>query len=150
LIDADPADINPLHTVSLRGVYERSILPGFKAGIRGGMRYSPGAPPIFDSSASSVLIDILPGTFSAQNYLGAALGFEKYLYKFSQGTLAFLASYQAVYSYGPLLEHQFDHGVSGALNFYLSRIAIPTMGIGVFYNVAKNEFMVGYNIGASF
>ncbi|GHV74967.1 hypothetical protein AGMMS49940_22690 [Spirochaetia bacterium] len=33
LSKADPADIHPLHTVSLRGVYEYSILPGFKAGL---------------------------------------------------------------------------------------------------------------------
>ncbi|GHV77559.1 hypothetical protein AGMMS49942_23800 [Spirochaetia bacterium] len=152
-------DMHPFHTVSLRGVYEMSILPGFKAGLRGGIRYSPDAPPIFESPASSVIIDILPGTFSAQHYAGAALGLEKFIYKISkvpkvlgplQGTIAIFASYQTVYSYGPLLEHQFDHGISGALNLYLSRVAIPTIGIGVFYNVAKNEFMVGYNMGVSF
>ncbi|GHU60712.1 hypothetical protein FACS189445_0790 [Spirochaetia bacterium] len=147
---AGSAEADLLHTLSLRGSYEKSIIPGFKAGIRGGIRYNPKANPIIESSAAAVLIDILPGTFSAQNYAGAAAGLEKYLFKFSQGTLAVLASYQAVYSYGPLLEHQFDHGVSGALNLYLSRIAIPAAGFGVSYNVAKNEFAFGFNMGASF
>jgi hypothetical protein len=140
----------PLHTLSLRGNYEISLIPGFKAGFRGGIHYSPEAPPLLESSASSVGFNILPSTFSAQHYAGAALGFEKYLYKFSQGTMAFLISYQAVYSYGPILEHEFDHGVTGALNCYLSRIAIPAMGIGVSYNVAAEEFTVGFNMGTSF
>jgi hypothetical protein len=143
-------DAIPLHTLSLRGNYEISVIPGFKAGFRGGIRYSPEAPPLLESSASSVGFNILPSTFSAQHYAGAALGFEKYLYKFSQGTMAFLLSYQAVYSYGPILEHEFDHGVSAALNLYLSKIAIPAMGIGVSYNVAAEEFAVGFNMGTSF
>ncbi|MDR1596445.1 MAG: hypothetical protein LBR99_01945 [Treponema sp.] len=140
----------PLHTLSLRGNYEIPVVPGFKAGFRGGIRYSPGAPPLLESSASSVGFSIFPSTFSAQHYAGAALGFEKYLYKFSQGTMAFLTSYQTVYSYGPILEHEFDHGVTGALNLYLSRIAIPAMGIGVSYNVAAGEFAFSFNMGTSF
>jgi hypothetical protein len=140
----------PQHTVSLRGVYEYSILPGFKAGIRGGIRYTPDAPPGLESSASSVLVDILPGSFSARHYAGAAVGLEQYLFKFSQGTVAVLASYQTVYSYGPILAHEFDHGVSGGINFYLSRIAIPAMGFSVSYNVAKKELQYGLNMGASF
>ncbi|MDR2079345.1 MAG: hypothetical protein LBP74_06475 [Treponema sp.] len=143
-------DAVPLHTLSLQGNYEISVIPGFKAGFRGGIRYSPEAPPLLESSASSVGFNILPSTFSAQHYAGAALGFEKYLYKFSQGTMAFLISYQTVYSYGPILEHEFDHGVTGALNLYLSRIAIPAMGIGVSYNVAADEFTVSFNMGTSF
>jgi outer membrane protein assembly factor BamA len=140
----------PLHTLSLRGNYEISVIPGFKAGLRGGIYYRPDAPPLLESSASSAGFNILPSTFSARHYAGAALGFEKYLYKFSQGIMAFLISYQAVYSYGPILEHEFDHGVTGALNFYLSRIAIPAMGIGVSYNVAAKEFTVSFNMGTSF
>ncbi|MDR2738518.1 MAG: hypothetical protein LBB68_01615 [Treponema sp.] len=143
-------DAVPLHTLSLQGNYETSVIPGFKAGFHGRIRYSPEAPPFLESSASSVGFNILPSTFSAQHYAGATLGFEKYLYKFSQGTMAFLISYQTVYSYGPILEHEFDHGVTGALNLYLSRIAIPAMGIGVSYNVAADEFTVSFNMGTSF
>ncbi|MFP3043387.1 hypothetical protein LQZ19_16355 [Treponema primitia] len=143
----DPA----LHILSLRGNYELSMVPGFKAIIRGGIHYAPASPPLLESSASSVGINILPpSTFSAQHYAGAVLGLEKYLYKFSQGTLALLATYQAVYSYGPILEHQFDHGVTGAVNFYLSRIAIPALGFGLSYNVAADEFTSTFNIGMSF
>jgi hypothetical protein len=145
-----PFDNSPLHAISVRGNYEMSIIPGFKAGIRGGIRYAPKSLPILESAASSVDITILPRSFSARHFAGASLGFEKYLYKFSQGTLAFLASYQVVYSYGPILGDQFDHGVSGALNFYLSRIAIPALGFGVSYNVAKDEYLGVFNIGISF
>ncbi|WP_010257018.1 hypothetical protein [Treponema primitia] len=142
----DPA----LHTISLRGNYERSLVPGFKAVVRGGIHYAPASPPILESSASSVGINILPNTFSAQHYAGAVLGLEKYLFKFSQGTLALLATYQAVYSYGPILEHQFDHGVTGAMNFYLSKIAIPALGLGLSYNVAADELTSTFSIGMSF
>jgi hypothetical protein len=143
-------DNPPLHALSARGNYEASLVPGFKAGLRGGIHYAPNALPILESSASSVDIAILPNSFSARNFAGASLGIEKYLYKFSQGTLAFLASYQAVYSYGPILGDQFDHGISTAVNFYLSRIAIPALGFGVSYNVAKNEYIGVFSIGMSF
>jgi hypothetical protein len=143
-------DNSPLHTLSARGNYELSIVPGFKAGLRGGIHYAPRSLPILESSASAVDITILPNSFSAQNFAGASLGFEKYLYKFSQGTLAFLASYQTVYSYGPILGNQFDHGASASVNFYLSRIAIPALGFGVSYNVAKGEYVGVFSIGMSF
>jgi outer membrane protein assembly factor BamA len=145
-----PSDNSPLHTISVQANYEWSLVPGFKAGVRGGMHYAPYAPPILESTASTVDITILPKSFSAQHFAGASLELEKYLYKFSQGTLAVLASYQAVYSYGPILEDQFDHGVSASVNFYLSRIAIPALGFGVSYNVARNEYISAFNIGLSF
>jgi hypothetical protein len=143
-------DSVPLSEVSARANYELSIIPGFKAGLRGGIHYAPNSLPIFESSASAVDIVILPRSFSAQHLAGASVGFEKYLYKFSQGTLALLASYQALYSWGPILGDQFDHGVSGAVNFYLSRIALPALGFGVSYNVAKNEYAGQVSIGMSF
>jgi hypothetical protein len=143
-------DYAPLHTFSVRGNYEWSIIPGFKASLSGGIRYIPHSLPVLEASASAVGITILPNSFSAQNFAGASLGFEKYLYKFSQGTLAFLASYQGVYSYGPILGDQFDHGVSASVNFYLSRIAVPALGFGVSYNVAKDEHIGVFSIGMSF
>jgi hypothetical protein len=145
-----PSDHSPLHVVSARVNYELPIVPGFKAGVRGGIRYALNSLPILETSASSVDIVILPNSFSAKNFAGASLGFEKYLHKFSQGTLAFLASYQAVYSYGPILGDQFDHGVSASLNFYLSKIAIPAVGLGASYNVAKHEYTAVFSIGMSF
>jgi hypothetical protein len=143
-------DSAPLSEVAARANYELSIIPGFKAGVRAGIHYAPNSPPVFESSASTVGIAILPNSFSAQHYAGVSAGIEKYLYKFSQGTLALLASYQAVYSHGPILGDQFDHGVSAAVNFYLSRVAIPALGFGVSYNVAKNEYAGQFSIGMSF
>ncbi|AEF85091.1 hypothetical protein TREPR_3388 [Treponema primitia ZAS-2] len=143
-------DSDPLHSALVRGNYEFPIIPGFQAGLRGGLYYTPKAPPLFESSSNAVGINILPATFSARNYAGAAVEFEKYLFKFSQGTLAAQVSYQVIYSYGPILGHQFDHGVSGAISFYLSRIAIPALGIGVSYNVAAEEFQGTFSMGMSF
>jgi hypothetical protein len=145
-----PLDANSVaHTISVRGRYGLSIIPGFKAHIGGGARYALYAPPVLESPASVAEVVILPKSFSAQNYAGASLGMEKYLYKFSQGTLAFIASYEALYSYGPIIGDQFDHGVSAFINFYLSRIAIPALGFGVAWNVAKNEYVGIFNIGIS-
>jgi hypothetical protein len=144
------SDHSPLHAISVRANYELSLVPGFKAGVRGGIHYAPDDLPLFESSASVVDIAILPSSFSAQNFAAASLGFEKYLYKFSQGTLAFLASYQAVYSYGPILGGQFDHGVSGAVNFYLSKVAIPALGLGVSFNAAKGEYAGVFSVGMTF
>jgi hypothetical protein len=142
----DPA----LQAFSFRADYELSIVPGFKAGIGGGMRYALDTLPILESSPVSMGITILPNSFSAEDFGVLSAGLEKYLHRFSQGTLAFLVSYQGVYSYGPMLGRQFDHGVSTAVNFYLSRIAIPAIGLGVSYNVARNEYAAVFSVGMSF
>jgi hypothetical protein len=127
-----------------------SILPGFKFLSHGGLHYNPEAPAFFESSASSVRIGILPSSFSARNFAGASAGLEKYIWKFSYGTLSVFANYQVVYSRGPLLGDQFDHGVVGGINFYLSRLAIPAVGLGLAYNAAANEFQGSFSIGMSF
>jgi outer membrane protein assembly factor BamA len=143
-------DYPSFHSVTLRGNYEVSIVPGFKFLSHVGLHYDPEAPALFESSASSVGIGILPSSFSARSFAGALAGLEKYIWKFSMGTISAFVNYQVVYSHGPLLGDQFDHGVVGGINFYLSRLAIPAVGLGLAYNAAANEFQGSFSVGMSF
>jgi hypothetical protein len=138
------------HAVKGRVVYERSLIPGFKLNLHGGGIYAPDAPPLFETGPQSAQVNILPSSFSAQHYVGASVGLEKYLFKFPFGVLSLLAAYQTVYSYGPLLDHTFDHGVVGMLAFYLSKIAIPALNGGIAYNVAAHYLQGSFSLGMSF
>ena len=117
---------------------------------RGGFVFSPEAPPLFESSPRSVEVGILPQSFSAQNFLGGSAGLEKCIFKRSFGTLSILSSYQVVYSKGPILGERFDYGVLGGIQFYLRKLAIPAVGLGISYNLAADYMQGAFNIGMSF
>jgi hypothetical protein len=142
------------YTLQMKGNFEHpllpKLLPGLKTIVKSALIYSPDAPPLFESSASSADIDILPGSFSAKNYLGGSAGLEKSLFRFSFGTLSSFASYQFVYSDGPILDQCIDHGVAGGIRFYMTKLALPALGIGVSYNVAASFFQAYFNLGMSF
>lgn len=143
-------DAPPFHSVSLGGNFAKSIIPGFRADIKAGVAYAPEAPALAESSPSAAKVDILPSAFSARNYAGISAGLEKYLFKFGFGTLSVAAAYQAVWSQGPILGHQFDHGPAGGVRLYLSRLALPAMGLGAAYNVRADLFQGTFTIGMSF
>ncbi|MDR1411727.1 MAG: hypothetical protein LBI91_05955 [Spirochaetaceae bacterium] len=143
-------DAPSFHSVSLSGAFAKSIIPGFRADIRAGVIYAPGAPVLSESPPSGAKVDILPSTFSARNYAGISAGLEKHLFKFGFGTLSVAAAYQALWSQGPILGHQFDHGPAGGIRLYLSRIALPAMGLGAAYNVRADLFQGTFTIGMSF
>jgi hypothetical protein len=136
--------------LSFQGTYEKSLIPGFRLSIRSGGLFAPQAPVLFESPPSAARVNILPRTFSARTYGGISAGLEKYLLKTSLGTLSVLASYQFVYSRGPVLGNQWDHGVVGTLSFYLSRLALPALGLGIAYNVAADHLQGSFSIGMSF
>ncbi|MDR0654876.1 MAG: hypothetical protein LBG22_01045 [Treponema sp.] len=138
------------HALSFRAVYERSLVPGFKLGLKTGVLYDPDAEVLFESPPSAAQVDILSENYIARNYAGGSFDIEKYLYKFSVGTLSLLVSYQGVWSQGPVLGHRFDHGVAGSLRFYLSKVAFPALGVGAAYNVAARYFKMNLSIGMSF
>jgi hypothetical protein len=134
----------------LRGTYQQPIVPGFKLNLSGGLLYQPGVPPLFESGPQSVGASILPNSFSGRHYAGVSGGFEKYLFKMKMGTLSAQIAYQAVFSEGPILGGRFDHGVAGSVVFYLSRLAIPAMGIGAAYNVHAKYFQFSFSMGMRF
>ena len=138
------------YKIDIEANFEKSLLPGFRMLARAGAIYAPQAPPLFESRPGAVNIDILPQSFSAQNFLGCSAGLEKCILKGSHGTLSILSSYQVVYSDGLILGERIDHGVLTAIRFYLSRIAIPAVGLGVSYNVTARHLQGAFNIGMSF
>jgi hypothetical protein len=135
------------HSLALQGVYEKSLIPGFRLNIRGGGLVRPGAPVLLESGPSDAGVNILPGSFSARYYAGISLGLEKYLWRFSFGTISLLGAWQMVYSSGPLLGDRFDCGVTGSLRFYMSRLAIPAVGLGAAYNIQADYFQFSFSIG---
>jgi hypothetical protein len=52
-----------------------------------------------------------------------------------------------VYSRGSILGNQFDYGVSGAVSFYLSKLAIPAVGAGLSYNISGDFFQFFFSMG---
>ena len=138
------------HKIDIQTNLQQSLVPGFRMFIRAGMIYAPEAPPLFESRPRAINISILPQSFSAQNFIGSSAGLEKYIYKGSFGTLSILSSYQIVYSDGPILGERIDHGVLGSMQFYLRRIAIPAVGMGVSYNATAKYLQGAFNIGMSF
>jgi outer membrane protein assembly factor BamA len=143
-------DSPSFHSLRFDGTLQQSILPGFRTDLRSSLIYEPEAGTLFESGPGSARVNILPQSFSARHYAGFSLGLEKYLYKFSFGTLSLLAAWQMVYSYGPILEGQFDQGPAAALFLYLSKIAIPGLGAGVAYNLTHEEFQFYFSMGMSF
>ena len=136
--------------INFRGVWEKPLVPGFRVNVRKGLVFQPNVPILFEDSPSDAQVDILPHTFSAQHYAGASAGLEKYLVKIPAGTLSLDASYQVVYSRGSILGDSLDHGVAGKLSFYLSRLAIPALGLGVAYNVKEDYLQGSFSLGMSF
>ncbi|MDR2103895.1 MAG: hypothetical protein LBP42_07325 [Treponema sp.] len=138
------------HKIQWRGIYEKSLVPGFRLVLRTGGVYAPQAPVLHETGPSAAELNILPRSFSARHYGGLSLGLEKYLFKVSAGTLSILASYQGGYSQGELLGRQFDHGLAGSVSFYLSKLAIPAIGLGAAYNVSTGHFQGSFSMGMSF
>ena len=137
-------------SVRFRGTWEKSLVPGFRLNLRTGFVYEPEAPILFESSPFAVQVAILPRDFSARNYAGASAGLEKYIFKISAGTLSLAAAYQVVYSQGSVLEDSLDHGCQGMLTFYLNRIAIPALGLGIAYNVREKYLQGSFALGMTF
>jgi hypothetical protein len=144
-------DDTDIHSVSMNASFNHSIVPGFRFIAKSGLVFAtPSAAPFYDSSQMNAAVNILPQQYAAVDFAGLSVGLEKYLFKFKFGTLSISTAYQVVYSDGDLLAYQFDHGVVGMLQMYLSRVAIPGIGLGGAYNVDKNTWQFAFNIGMSF
>jgi hypothetical protein len=137
------------HSLSFRGIFEKSLLPGFRTSIRSGLLWEPLVPVLFESSPGAAEVNILPLSFSARHYAGLSLGLEKHLFNMSFGAFSVLASWQMVYSNGSILGDQFDYGVSGAFFFYMSKLAIPALGMGAAYNIPAGYAQFSFSLGMS-
>jgi hypothetical protein len=140
-----------VHSVSLNVAFNHSIIPGFRFMAKSGVVFSTSsASPFFEYQPISAAINILPTSYSVASIAGISLGLEKHLFKFSYGTLSLSAAYQAVYSHGDLLSHQFDHGPVAMLFMYFSKLALPAVGLGGAYNVAKSTWQYAFTAGMTF
>jgi len=138
------------HQVDLRGVYEKSLIPGFRLNIRSGGSWKSTEDPLFEDGPQKAQVSILPRKYSALHYAGLSAGLEKYLYKNRWGTLSVQSAYQCVLSYRLDSEFEFDHGPSSGVVFYLSRVALPAIGTGLAYNVVSGLFQFSFSMGMSF
>jgi hypothetical protein len=137
-------------SISLNAVFNHSIIPGLKVTAKTrALMSTNSASPFFESTPSST-VNILSHNYSTLNYVAASVGLEKYLFKFSQGTVSAAVVYQTLYSDGVFLHHQFDHGPVATVQMYLSKFAFPGVGLGAAYNVDKNNFRYTVNLGMSF
>ena len=110
----------------------------------------PDTPVLFEQPPEVAQVDILPADFSARSYAGLSAGLEKRILRIPAGTLSVAASYQVVYADGSILGDSFDHGFAGAVFFYLNRIALPAVGLGLAYNVQRDYLRGFLSIGLSF
>jgi hypothetical protein len=139
------------HQIETRSIFEQSLIPGFHIFLKTGAvwrSYGDASTNIlFEYKPQSVQIDILPQRFSARYYAGASAGLEKHLVQLRWGTLSLLGSWQCVFSHGDISADQFDHGPSGGIRFYLSRIALPAIGLNMAYNMNSGLYQIAFNIG---
>ena len=140
---------SPYHQAGIRAVYEQSIVRGLRLCIRSGLSWNTTSSPLFEDSPSSANVDILPRGFAALKYAGLSAGLEKHLFTMRWGTLSISGSWQAVISEGSISDFAFDHGPYGAVRFYLSRVALPAMGLGMAYNMNTRKTQFGFSIGMS-
>ena len=137
--------------LSLRAAFNQTIVPGLRAMARGGFVFSTRSATPFFESGPVFGINILSMNYSARNYAGLSLGLERYLFRFSLGTVSIATAYQGVFSRGPLMPGtQFDHGPAATLQLYFNRLVVPGVGLGGAYNVRKNSFQFAFNIGMFF
>ena len=104
----------------------------------------------FESSPQSVQIEILPRRYSARQYGSFSAGLEKHLFSLRWGSLSALASWQSVFSHGPISGNDFSHGPSGGVRFYLTRLALPALGVNLAYNMNSGLFQTAFSIGMEF
>jgi hypothetical protein len=92
------------HSFSFKGIYEKTIIPGFRASVRSGGNFRPGTPPLLESTPDEAEITIFPGRFPP----GIMRGF-----RFA--TISLYDTGQIAHSNGPIIGDRFDYGVTGSL-----------------------------------
>lgn len=99
-------------------------------------------------------VTILPGNFSTERIVGGNLGLEVAIAKFRWGMISLYSDYQVVYAQDFELtgdgDYEFCHGPNGGAKFYLAKIAVPALAMGVSYNVTKNYWQFAAAVGVSF
>ena len=140
------------HQIGYRAAFDQSIIPGFRLSVRsGGIRKSSGnftsaVDPLFEDGPSRAQVNILPNKFTASDYIGLSAGLEKHFFRIGWGSLSAIAAWQIVYSQGSISGRQFSNGPFAEIRFYMSRIAVPGLGLGMAYNINSGRFQFGLNM----
>jgi hypothetical protein len=137
------------HRLGLRATYEWSFIPGFRITLRSGAVWKSSSDPLYEEGPSGAQVDILPGNFAAQNYVGLSAGLEKYILSFSWGTFSIFGAWQLVFSQGLISGNEFDNGPCAGIRLYLSSLAMPAFGIGAAYNINSGLFQLAFGVGMS-
>lgn len=143
------------HQIEYRAAFEQSILPGFRLISRSAGIWQSVENLFFEEGPQKAGVNILPNNYSALNYAGASAGLEKYIFKSRWGTLSVQGSWQAVFSHGEATDkdagdYEFNHGPSGGVLFYLSRLALPAIGSSFSYNMVTGLYQFSFSVGMSF
>ncbi|MCL2765207.1 MAG: hypothetical protein FWD40_08030 [Treponema sp.] len=138
------------HQVEYKGGYEQSLVPGFRINVRSAGVWKSTDDPLYEEGPHKALVNILPRDYSALYMIGLSAGLEKYILKLNWGTFSVQFSWQGVYSYNTFTDLEFDHGPSAGMLFYLSRLAIPAIGINTAYNVVSGLYQFSFSVGMSF
>ena len=136
--------------IEYRANYEKSLIPGFRFNIRSGGVWKSTDDPLFEEGPGTAQVNILPRNYSAMHYAGLSAGLEKYIVKLKWGTLSVLALWQGVFSGNDIADLKFDHGPSGGMVFYLSRIALPAIGTSLSYNMVSGLYQFSFSVGMAF
>jgi len=138
------------HQIGYRGNYEKALIPGFRLNIKSaGVLWKSSSDPLLEEGPVKAQVNILPKNYSALYYFGFYAGLEKYIVKFNWGTLSVQGSWQCVFSGNKINCLYFDHGPSGGMVFYLSRLALPAIGANIAYNMVSELFQFSFSIGMS-
>jgi hypothetical protein len=138
-------DYDNVRQINFSATFEKPLVPGFKMMLNAAAAFTPYTTLLF--LVKPGIAPILPGGFDVFHYAGASAGLEKYILKMRFGTLSVLANYQIVETKAPDSDWQFDHGISGGIVFYLSRVAIPAVNLNVNYNVQRRFFSFSFSLG---
>jgi len=136
------------HEVEYRLTFEQPLVPGFRLNIRSRGIWKSTSSALFEEDPQPV--HILPKNYSALNYSGLQIGLEKHIYRNRFGILSIQGSWQGVFTYNDAIGVSFDHGPSGGMVFYLSRVALPAIGLNYAYNMVSGLYQFSFTIGMPF
>jgi hypothetical protein len=147
--------------------YEASLrhhieLPdGHRLGFSASGLYVRSAPLVMESEIGGKMLKTLPEGLIADAAAAGQVSLEFILTRFSWGALTAQAAYEAgVFSRGVLREHSslsggtdgasYSHGPGAGVRVYLAKIALPALGVDVYYNARTGATYSSVYMGLSF
>jgi hypothetical protein len=134
---------------------------GHRLGFSASGLYVQDAPLVMESEIGGNMLKTLPDGLIADAAAAAQVNLEFILARFSWGALTAQAAYEAgVFSRRVLREHSslsegvdgssYSHGPGAGIRVYLAKIAMPALGVDVYYNVRTGTTYSSVSMGLSF